>query len=89
VFFFFHDIIDFPADVAGQAVDTRSLGRGQLIVRDLVLEDLLDFLFDLIQQDVIDHGDFSRMITAWVYSVKERRRGRRSGSTFEGSEKMI
>jgi hypothetical protein len=89
LFFFFHDVIDFPTDVAGQAIDTRSLGRGQLIVRNLVLEDLFDFLFYFVEQDVVDHDDFSRMITAWDSSVKERRRGRRSGSTFDGSEKMI
>ncbi len=52
-------VIDLPADVVRQAADTGLRGRGDLLVGDLVLEDLLDDAADLVQQDVVDHSRLS------------------------------
>jgi hypothetical protein len=54
--FLFDQIIDFPADVVGQAAEAGSWGGGQLVVLDLVLEDLLDGLPYLVEQNIVDHG---------------------------------
>ena len=55
LFLFFHQIIDIPADIVGQAAETGGLGRGQLAVRDLVLQDFLDSFSDLVEDNIIHH----------------------------------
>jgi hypothetical protein len=52
---FFEKVIDFPADVVGDATDAGGRGCRQLILGDFFLYYFFDFFPDFIEHNVVNH----------------------------------